>query len=94
MSLNLAAVSFVETIKSTAPLITLVIARFVLGERHGPRVVLSLMPAVMGLALCSLFEFDLRLIGLVTAILSTLLEWCAAPLFAANANATYNVHYS
>lgn len=75
MSLNLVAVSFVETVKSTAPIITLVVARCVLGEHHGPRVVLSLVPAVFGLALCSVFEFDLRLLGLVTAILATLLEW-------------------
>ncbi|CAG2121940.1 unnamed protein product, partial [Medioppia subpectinata] len=49
-------VSFAETVKSSAPVFTVLIARVVLGEKTSLLVNLSLIPVMSGLALCSAFE--------------------------------------
>ena len=71
LSLKYVAVSFTETIKSSAPFFTVVIARFMLKERTSPQVALSLVPVVAGLALCSATELSFNYIGFWAAVRAT-----------------------
>lgn len=75
VALNFVAVSFTETIKSSAPLFTVLISRFMLGENTGLYVNLSLIPVMSGLALCSVNELSFNLRGFVAAMLTNLTEW-------------------
>nr|XP_027228764.1 solute carrier family 35 member E2A-like [Penaeus vannamei] len=68
------AVSFAETVKSSAPLFTVLIAWLYLGERTGAFVFLSLIPVMLGLALCSSNELSFSLIGFVCALTTNLCE--------------------
>ena len=61
-------VSFVETIKATAPAFTVVFARLILQERTPPPVMLSLLPVVGGLVLCSASELRFDAVGFVAAV--------------------------
>ena len=53
ISLKYVAVSFTETVKSSAPFFTVIFARLMLGEVTSGLVNLTLVPVVGGLALCS-----------------------------------------
>ncbi|XP_069939329.1 solute carrier family 35 member E2B isoform X3 [Cherax quadricarinatus] len=68
------AVSFAETVKSSAPLFTVLIAYFVLGERTGAFVFFSLIPVMLGLALCSSNELSFSIIGFLCALTTNLCE--------------------
>ncbi|XP_006820548.1 solute carrier family 35 member E2A-like [Saccoglossus kowalevskii] len=68
VSLKNIAVSFTETIKSTSPLFTVLIAFVVLREKTGLLVNLSLIPVMGGLALTSAFEINFNIIGFAAAI--------------------------
>jgi solute carrier family 35 protein E2 len=61
-------VSFVETIKATAPAFTVVFARLILQERTPPPVMLSLVPVVGGLVLCSASELRFDAAGFAAAL--------------------------
>ncbi|KAK6622205.1 hypothetical protein RUM44_002012 [Polyplax serrata] len=74
VALNYVAVSFTETIKSSAPLFTVLISRLLLGESTGLYVNLSLIPVMSGLALCSANELSFNLKGFVAAMLTNLTE--------------------
>ncbi|RZF32103.1 hypothetical protein LSTR_LSTR003966 [Laodelphax striatellus] len=74
VSLNYVAVSFTETIKSSAPLFTVVISRFLLGEHTGLYVNLSLIPVMGGLALCSANELSFNLKGFIAALATNVTE--------------------
>ncbi|XP_001602454.2 solute carrier family 35 member E2A [Nasonia vitripennis] len=74
VSLNYVAVSFTETIKSSAPLFTVFISRYLLGEHTGFYVNLSLLPVMGGLALCSANEISFDLRGFVAAMATNLTE--------------------
>lgn len=74
IALNYVAVSFTETIKSSAPAFTVVISRLVLGEISGIYVKLSLIPVMGGLALCSANELSFNIIGFTTALLTNISE--------------------
>ncbi|KAL9183120.1 hypothetical protein ACHAXT_004907 [Thalassiosira profunda] len=63
-------VSFVETIKATAPAFTVVFAKLILAERTAPQVMLTLIPVVAGLVLCSASELRFDLIGFVAAVMN------------------------
>ena len=85
LSLKYVAVSFTETIKSSAPFFTVVIARLMLGERTSLHVNLSLLPVVAGLALCSVTELSFNYIGFFAAVRArvrdgTIEEYAAAML--------------
>ncbi|CAG2118906.1 unnamed protein product [Medioppia subpectinata] len=67
-------VSFAETVKSSAPVFTVLIARVVLGEKTSLLVNLSLIPVMSGLALCSAFELRFTLIGLMASLATNLSE--------------------
>ncbi len=63
-------VSFVETIKATAPAFTVLFARLILQERTAPTVMLTLVPVVGGLILCSASELRFDTIGFVAAVMN------------------------
>jgi solute carrier family 35 protein E1 len=71
-SLLLSPVSFVHTIKATAPVWTVVFAHFWLRETFSLPVVSSLIPIVAGTVLCTLTEVDFSLPGALTALAATL----------------------
>jgi len=74
IALNYVAVSFTETVKSSAPAFTVVISRLVLGEISGVYVKLSLIPVMGGLALCSANELSYNFTGFTTALLTNISE--------------------
>ncbi|XP_046396011.1 solute carrier family 35 member E2B-like isoform X2 [Ischnura elegans] len=74
VALNYVAVSFTETIKSSAPLFTVLISRFLLGEHTGLYVNLSLIPVMSGLALCSANELSFDARGFIAAMATNLTE--------------------
>ncbi|KAL3244920.1 hypothetical protein MRX96_018502 [Rhipicephalus microplus] len=73
-------VSFAETVKSSAPVFTVVISRLVLGEMTTWLVNMSLFPVMGGLALCSANELSFNLPGFI-ASLSTNLSECFQNVF-------------
>ncbi|GFO26249.1 solute carrier family 35 member e2-like [Plakobranchus ocellatus] len=77
VALKFVAVSFTETVKSSAPLFTVVISHFLIGEFTGVYTVLSLIPIMMGLALCSAYELSFNIQGFVAALATNLTEWPA-----------------
>jgi len=76
IALNFVAVSFTETVKSSAPAFTVLISRLILGERTGFYVKLSLLPVMGGLALCSANELSYNLAGFTAALLTNITECC------------------
>ncbi|XP_049944589.1 solute carrier family 35 member E2A-like isoform X1 [Schistocerca serialis cubense] len=74
VALNYVAVSFTETIKSSAPLFTVLISRYLLGETTGLYVGLSLIPVMGGLALCSANELSFDTRGFIAAMATNLTE--------------------
>lgn len=75
IALKYVAVSFTETIKSSAPLFTVVMSRMMLGEKNGAYVMCSLIPIMTGLALCSAYELSFNIEGFVAALLTNVSEW-------------------
>ena len=75
LALKYVAVSFTETIKSSAPIFTVVISRIVLNEHNGLFVFSSLVPIVGGLALCSAYELGFNIQGFAAALGTNLAEW-------------------
>lgn len=74
ISLNYVAVSFTETIKSSAPIFTVVISRVLLGEVTSLWVNLSLIPVMGGLALCSVNELSFETRGFIAAMATNFTE--------------------
>lgn len=63
-------VSFVETIKATAPAFTVLFARLILQERTATPVMLTLIPVIAGLVLCSASELRFDAVGFVAAVMN------------------------
>ena len=61
-------VSFVETIKATAPAFTVLFAKLILKEHTPSPVMLTLIPVVAGLVLCSKSELRFDTIGFLAAV--------------------------
>ncbi|CAG0914182.1 unnamed protein product [Notodromas monacha] len=74
IALNYVAVSFTETVKSSAPIFTVVISWLVLGEKTSAVVVWSTVPIMAGLALCSATELSFELSGFLAAVAANLTE--------------------
>jgi len=74
MALRQSAISFVETVKSSSPIFTVIISRIFIGEVTGFLTNLSLLPIVFGLALCSSFELNFSAFGFFAAVLTNLTE--------------------
>ena len=80
VSLKYVAVSFTETVKSSAPFFTVLFARLILGERTSMMVNLSLIPVVGGLALCSATELSFTYIGFFAAVANNCID-CVQNVF-------------
>mmetsp|Transcript_3795 Transcript_3795/g.4373 ORF Transcript_3795/g.4373 Transcript_3795/m.4373 type:complete len:451 (-) Transcript_3795:50-1402(-) len=63
-------VSFVETIKATAPVFTVIFAWLILKERTATPVVFTLVPVIAGLILCSASELSFNIIGFTAAVMN------------------------
>lgn len=74
MALKQATISFVETVKSSSPLFTVIISRLLIGEITGFWTNVSLLPIMIGLALCSSFELNFSAFGFLAAILTNFTE--------------------
>lgn len=75
VSLKYVAVSFTETIKSSAPLFTVIISRLIVKEKNGIFVQFSLIPIMLGLVLCSAYEASFTWIGFYAALGTNIAEW-------------------
>lgn len=80
VSLKNVAVSFAETVKSSAPIFTVIMSRMILGEYTGLLVNLSLIPVMGGLALCTATEISFNILGF-SAALSTNIMDCLQNVF-------------
>lgn len=80
VSLKNVAVSFAETVKSSAPIFTVIMSRLILGEYIGLWVNLSLFPIMAGLALCTATEISFNMLGF-SAALSTNIMDCLQNVF-------------
>ncbi|XP_078805869.1 solute carrier family 35 member E2A isoform X2 [Oryzias latipes] len=80
VSLKNVAVSFAETVKSSAPMFTVIMSRLILGEYTGLWVNLSLFPVMAGLALCTASEMSFNMLGF-SAALSTNIMDCLQNVF-------------
>uniref|UniRef100_A0A8C9X449 Solute carrier family 35 member E2B n=1 Tax=Sander lucioperca TaxID=283035 RepID=A0A8C9X449_SANLU len=80
VSLKNVAVSFAETVKSSAPIFTVIMSRLILGEYTGLWVNLSLLPVMAGLGLCTATEISFNMLGF-TAALSTNIMDCLQNVF-------------
>uniref|UniRef100_J3SDB5 Solute carrier family 35 member E2 n=1 Tax=Crotalus adamanteus TaxID=8729 RepID=J3SDB5_CROAD len=80
VSLKNVAVSFAETVKSSAPIFTVIMSRMILGEYTGLVVNLSLIPVMGGLALCTATELSFNILGF-SAALSTNIMDCLQNVF-------------
>ncbi|KAL8620307.1 hypothetical protein ACOMHN_059907 [Nucella lapillus] len=74
VALRYVAVSFTETVKSSAPLFTVFISQVIVGEYTGFYTFLSLIPIMLGLALCSTYELSFNFPGLLSALATNLSE--------------------
>mmetsp|Transcript_2689 Transcript_2689/g.7049 ORF Transcript_2689/g.7049 Transcript_2689/m.7049 type:complete len:379 (-) Transcript_2689:80-1216(-) len=80
LSLKFVAVSFTETIKSSAPFFTVIFSRAMLRERTSMAVNVSLIPVVSGLALCSATELSFNTIGFSAAVFNNCID-CVQNVF-------------
>ncbi|XP_071043340.1 solute carrier family 35 member E2B isoform X2 [Parasteatoda tepidariorum] len=67
-------VSFAETVKSSAPVFTVLLAWLLMNEQTSWLVCLSLLPIMGGLALCSINELSFNMYGFVAAMATNLSE--------------------
>ncbi|PNJ04510.1 hypothetical protein CR201_G0053301 [Pongo abelii] len=75
VSLKNVAVSFAETVKSSAPIFTVIMSRMILGEYTGLLVNLSLIPVMGGLALCTATEISFNVLGFSAALSTNIMDW-------------------
>eukprot|EP00040_Diaphanoeca_grandis_P024217 m.132866 g.132866 ORF g.132866 m.132866 type:complete len:396 (-) comp29636_c0_seq1:8-1195(-) len=80
VSLAHVAVSFTETVKSSAPLFTVVFAKLILGEGTPWQVQVSLIPVMLGLAVCSATEISFDTIGFLAAVANNVVD-CVQNVF-------------
>ncbi|KAL4221574.1 hypothetical protein ACF0H5_019831 [Mactra antiquata] len=74
VALKFVAVSFTETIKSSAPIFTVGISYLMLKEFTGMFTILSLVPIMFGLGLCSTYELSFNIQGFAAALATNITE--------------------
>ncbi len=80
ISLAHVAVSFTETIKSSAPFFTVLFSALMLGQRTSWQVNMSLIPVMFGLMLCSFNEISFDMIGFLAAVSNNVID-CVQNVF-------------
>ncbi|DBA00916.1 TPA: LOW QUALITY PROTEIN: hypothetical protein N0F65_006116 [Lagenidium giganteum] len=90
-ALKYIAVSFTQTIKSSAPFFTVILTYLLLGQRTGWRVNVSLLPIVTGLIFCSLSDSSFHPIGFIAAIMSNCVDCTQNVLTKRLLNRSYSV---
>eukprot|EP01129_Flabellula_baltica_P007814 TRINITY_DN3054_c0_g1_i1.p1 TRINITY_DN3054_c0_g1~~TRINITY_DN3054_c0_g1_i1.p1 ORF type:complete len:293 (+),score=28.79 TRINITY_DN3054_c0_g1_i1:32-880(+) len=66
-----ANVSFIHTIKATSPIFVLVLSYFLLKKKFSQKMLLSLVPIIIGVTLSSLFELNFQMNGFMATVVST-----------------------
>eukprot|EP00730_Choanoeca_flexa_P015031 TRINITY_DN6789_c0_g2_i1.p1 TRINITY_DN6789_c0_g2~~TRINITY_DN6789_c0_g2_i1.p1 ORF type:complete len:365 (+),score=57.10 TRINITY_DN6789_c0_g2_i1:70-1164(+) len=80
VSLAHVAVSFTETIKSSAPFFTVLFAKIILGQATSWQVNVSLIPVMLGLGLCSATELSFDMVGFLAAVSNNIMD-CVQNVF-------------